>query len=358
VLRPNGRLQVDATFYDEDKKDLSNGVEARRARLAIGGSLSPVWTFQLEVDFADDAPKLRDAWMMYQAEEWLRLQVGNFKEPFSLEAITSARFTSFIERSLMDGLIPPRHWGVAARSNFKHATASAGVFGQEPSDLGGETLQDSEGWGAVVRGTVMPILEDRRVVHLGAALRHRTPDAQARDSTNLRFRAFSETHVDRTRFYDTGTLINNDNYQQLGLEGAVVLGALSLQGEHNWTRISRTTLDDAMLSGGYVYASFFATGEQRGYDVEDAEFLGITPKSKKGALELLARYGTLDFNDGLVTGGSGHNLTFGANWYVTSNLRFMLNYVFTDHDALADANGAALGDDDYRALMMRAQFHF
>jgi phosphate-selective porin OprO/OprP len=358
VLRPNGRLQVDVAFYDDDKKDMSNGAEVRRARLGMAGDLSPKWSFQLEMDFADEETKIRDVWLMYQATEQLRLQIGNFKESFSLEGITSARVTSFLERSLMDAFQPPRHYGIALRSNFTRATATAGIYGQEPADLGDSELQDSEGWGVALRGTVTPVLQERRLVHLGAAVRHRTPDAQEDDETDLRFRGFSETHVDRTRFYDTGNLAENDHYQQLGLEGAVVFGPLSLQGEHIWTRVNRTLLPKSTLSGGYVYASYFLTGEHRLYDPLDGEFLGVNPASSKGAIELLLRYSRLDLNDGLVTGGSGHNWAAGANWYITTNLRFMANYVITDHDALADANGAFAGDDDFNVLSFRAQFFF
>ena len=47
VLRPNGRLQADAGFYQGDKKNLSNGTEIRRARLAVLGQVAPLWSFQL-----------------------------------------------------------------------------------------------------------------------------------------------------------------------------------------------------------------------------------------------------------------------------------------------------------------------
>ncbi|MEX2283270.1 MAG: porin [Gemmatimonadota bacterium] len=358
TIRPNGRLQADAAFYREDKKDLSNGTEIRRARLAVAGDLTAEWSYQLELDLADDDAKVRDAWVMYRANEMLRLQLGNYKEPFSLDGITSSRFTSFIERSLIDAFVPPRHFGAAVRTNFRGATASIGIFGQEPGDLGEDDLQDSEGWGAAARGTFAPVLAERRLVHIGAAVRHRTPDAQEDDETALRFRGYSETHVDRTRFYDTGNLPGSDHYQQLDVEGAVVFGALSLQGERVWTRVNRTAGPSSTLVGSYVYASFFPTGEHRTYDTEDGEFLGITPRRSLGAVELLLRYSTLDLNDGIVTGGSGHNWTAGANWYVARNLRFMVNYVITNHDALATANGDAEGDDDFSALYLRLQFHF
>src|SRR5688572_27762046 len=67
TIQPNGRLQADAAFYQEDKKDLSNGTEIRRARLAVLGALTPRWTYQLELEFADDDAKVRDAWLLYRA---------------------------------------------------------------------------------------------------------------------------------------------------------------------------------------------------------------------------------------------------------------------------------------------------
>src|SRR5262245_28935527 len=88
ILRPNGRLQTDGAFYRQDRNPLSNGAEARRARLAMGGDFSERLHFQLEVDFSDDNSKVRDAWLSYDLSPYARLQAGQFKEFFTLEAVT------------------------------------------------------------------------------------------------------------------------------------------------------------------------------------------------------------------------------------------------------------------------------
>ena len=231
VLRPNGRLQADAGWYQDDKKNLSNGTEIRRARLALLGQVAPLWSFQLELEYSDDDARVSDAWLMYVPSPHLRVQFGNFKEPTNLESVTSSRYLTFMERSLVDGFTPARHIGAAVRTNFAPpslfapVTAAIGLFGQAPGDVGEEDLEDNEAWGVVARATVAPgYSPGGRWLHLGGSARYRTPDARTGGGGRVRFRAYPEAHLDRTRFLDTGNLTGVDAYQQLWAEAAGVYG--------------------------------------------------------------------------------------------------------------------------------------
>ncbi|MEE8159192.1 MAG: porin, partial [Dehalococcoidia bacterium] len=48
-----------------------------------------------------------------------------------------------------------------------------------------------------------------------------------------------------------------------------------------------------------------------------------------GAWEVAARYSNLDLNDASIGGGKMHNLTFGLNWYLNPNVRWMVNAVLS-----------------------------
>jgi phosphate-selective porin OprO/OprP len=365
VLRPNGRLQADAGFYEDAKKNLSNGTEIRRARLAVLGQVAPLWSFQLELEYADDDARVSDAWIMFAPNPNLRVQFGNFKEPTNLEGVTSSRYLTFMERSLVDGFTPSRHIGAALRTNFgppnlfAPVTAAIGLFGQAPGDVGEDDLDDSEAWGVVARATVAPGYSlAGRWLHLGASARYRTPDARTGGGDRVRFRAYPEAHLDRTRFLDTGNITGVDAYQQLWAEAAGVWGPVSLQVENLWTRVLRNDLDDPTIGGGYAFISWFVTGESRAYDLLNGAFLQPVPRRPLGALELAVRYSVLDLNEQDVTGGFGENWTFGVNWYVNNFVRFTANYMIVHNDLLADANGTVEGDDDFRALLFRVGYFF
>jgi len=360
TVHPRGQLQTDVAFYQEDRNPLSNGVEARRARLAAAGELSSRSDYLVEVDFADDQLNVRDAWLRYRIARELWLQAGNFKEPFTLENLTHALWISFLERSLpVLAFAPQRHLGAALRIHRAPVAATAGIFAQEVGTPRGPTLQGSQAYGVAGRVAVAPLADSARVLHLGLDLRWRKPDFVQGDSQVVRFRSLSETHVDQITLYDTGAVDSATSYAQVVAEAAAVRGPLSLQGEYVRTRVARRAGGDPAFAGGYVFLSVIPTGESRAYDPVNAEFTGVSrARRHTGVLELLLRYSWLDLNDAGLTGGSGHDWTGGVSWYPGRNERLMLEYVLTHHDLLATGDGAFAGGDEFHVFQFRVQLDF
>ena len=75
----------------------------------------------------------------------------------------------------------------------------------------------------------------------------------------------------------------------------------------------------------------------------NAEFVRVIPKSRRGAVELVARYSTISLNDAAagIQAGSEKITTFGVNWYANPNVRLMAHYLFVSND------GYATGDRNY-----------
>ncbi len=350
-FKVGGRLMFDAAFYDTDKIELGDGTEIRRSRISVSGTISDDWEFEADYDFANNAVNVKDISISYNGFNAVNIKLGNFKEPFSLEENTSSRYLTFMERALPNVFAPGRNIGIGVNSKLKSWTWAAGVFGQSV----GDEPDDDEGYGASVRLTTAPMDDDRRVLHLGIGASYRAPDDKDRE---VRFRERPESHKSNKRLVNTGTIANVDDYTTIGLEAALILGAFSLQGEYIKTRVDREkNFTDVDFSGGYVYGSWFITGESRNYKSKSGKFGRIKPLVNAGdhggvgAWELAIRYSTLNLNDNVINGGIEENTTIGLNWYLNPQLRFMTNFVYVN----SEKGGV---HEDPRIFQLRAQIDF
>jgi len=333
----DGRLQLDAATYRGSAHHLSSGFEVRRARVGIKTTLYRDWQGEVDIDVADNAVEMKDMWIGYAGIRNSFIRIGNFKEPFSLETLTSSKNITFLERSYIDNFSPDRHMGVSYTRWGRQWQSSAGVFGQTAGDV--DATGRSQGYAATGRVTFAPLLGDRKLIHIGAAASRRTPNAAdaVADSNQVRFRARPETDVSQARFVTTGKIKNVDYTTFVNGEFAAVAGPASLQAEYTRTQVRRLgNLATASFSGGYVSASYFLTGESRPYIVSEGEFDRIHPRSSRGAWEVAARYSGIDLNDyspGVnILGGKAANYTIGVNWYINTNFKWMINYVHVQND--------------------------
>ena len=352
-FRVGGRVQADAAFYDEDENDLGDGTELRRARIGVRGKAFGDWGYKVELDFADGA-EIRDGYVAYNGFDDTSIKVGNFKEPFSLEELTSSNHTTFMERALPNTFAPGRRIGIGASTHGSGWTAAAGVFGEEfDTDTDNE---GDEGWGASGRVTYAFKSSDTNLVHVGASGFYRNLD----DDEQFRIRQRPESSLTNVRFVDTGTIDYVDDVRGLGIEGAAMFGPASIQGEYITTSLERSMsgLDDLDFDGFYIFGSYVLTGESRSYSSKSAKFGGIKPNGSMGAWEVALRYSSLDLTDGSVSGGEADQWTFGLNWYPNANTRVMANYVLVDNDEDADENGGLIGNDDPSVFQVRVQAHF
>jgi phosphate-selective porin OprO/OprP len=352
-LKIGGRLQTDWLFSSEDdtiKSDVGeqeDGVEVRRARLYFSGLIYGNVKYKLQFDFAGGQAVLKDAYLALPDFALGELRLGHFKEPFSLEELTSSKYLTFLERALPNVFVPSRNMGVMIHNTAseERITAAIGLF-RDTDDFG--EGQDDGGYNITGRVTALPIYENKgaQLLHLGAAYSYRNPD------DSIHYRQRPEAHL-TDRFVDTGTFAVNQA-DLVGLEAAWVNGPLSLQGEYMMADEDRLGGSDVGFDGYYVQASYFLTGEHRKYKTSEGAFSRTKPKENysaaggPGAWEVKARYSGLDLSDKDITGGQLDDISAGVNWYLNPNTRIMWDYVHADKDDVGEAD----------MLMMRLQFDF
>jgi phosphate-selective porin OprO/OprP len=403
-FQPIGRLNYDAAFYDQDKSRMGDGSQVRRARLGVTGKMFGDWLYKLEADFARDTSAgtvgLKDAYLSYLGWDLAQITVGNFKEPFSINNLTSTNYLSFIERPLpitqpTTSLMPDRHLGIAASHYASNWSASIGAFLKHTDDAQPSNEGD-QSFDVAGRITYEPIIEKDRLVHFGISGLFRNPD-----DASVAFSLKPESNVTGARFLNTsatltalnpGQLASVDHLFMVDPEFAAVYGPASLMAEYFYVPITQTQHDpilnsgaaacritsasaaafsrcpDVALTGWYAELAYFLTGESRPYNAATARWDRLKPKHNLGkdgfgALELAARISHADFDDGAdFQKGTETNYTVGLNWYVNPYIRFMMDYVWVRNNASALGNSANLlsgqanaSYDDPQIVEFRAQ---
>ncbi|MAA93171.1 MAG: porin [Rheinheimera sp.] len=343
-VEPRGRLHLDAGFVNDDQTEFGNGVNVRRGRMGLQGNFSSDWRFVIEYDFAEGGDASATDVNLRTKFAGGSLTIGHQRLPFSLNTLTSSNSMTFMERASGSTVITPdRKLGVRFDKTFGDITSGSMAFGRTMNTESDAGKDDSMG---LAQRLVYHPKIDNIQYHFGAAVVYQ----DLGDYNSLRFRDRPELRIDPAiRLIDTGTLNNVDNLITTGLEFAAINGAWSFEAEALSVNTS-SAVQDLSFSGYHMQASYVITGESRSY--KNGSFSGIKPSSAKGAIEVAARYSVTDLNDGVVMGGEQKNLTVGVNYYLSSNIRFMSNIVYTDVDTASGINEEPIG------FGVRAQYHF
>lgn len=352
ALRVGGRIQLDTAFFDPDAGwarrgatypefglgDEEDGLEFRRSRLSIGGTFYRDLAFRAEYEFAVDSPgndggRFADVFLEFKNLPYLgSLRLGHFQEPFTLEDMTSNRYTTFLERSLPNTFAPSFNVGAMARNSlFKdRMTWTLGLFKTTDDWPSENDSSEEDGYAVTGRVTGLPWLAEdgRRYLHLGASATRRNPDGP------FRYRARPEAHLAQ-QYLDTGVLETNSLFAY-GAEALLVYGPASLQAEYVRSDLDIEGMGERSFDSYYVSGSWFLTGEHRPYAAAEGVTTRLRPRHPFslreenrgwGAWEVALRYSWLDLNDGPVRGGEMTDWTLALNWYVNANTRIMLNYI-------------------------------
>ena len=347
-----GRLQVEASasLPDpalEERFGFEDGVDWRRARLVLNGGFLERFAFKIGHDIASGDVVPTDVFVEATPNDGgAAFRAGHFKEPFSLSILQSSNHHSFIARpAAATALAPGRNLGVMVHDRLlgDRVAWAAGIF----RDSDGYDMRPGSDWSPTGRVTGLALDGDEGsepLLHLGAAVSHRQPTA---DAVRLRGRAGVRL---APRTVDTGWL-PADGIRLIGLELAFARSSFWLQGEALSAQVDLLPAGSpngrsARFEARYVEAGWFLTGERKPYSRGSRTFTRVRPTAPvpegRGAWEIAARWDHVDLSGGAVPGGSQQSLSLALNWYLRDNLRVLANYVSTDPDGAGSVEHAGL----------------
>ena len=344
-MQIGGRVQFDfRTFgsnYPEDDE-----FDIRRARIFLSGTVYRDFDYKVQVELeGSSSNRLRDGYLEYTYfKPNLKIKMGQFKSPFSVETLTSSKWVLFQERGLNSPIAPSRDVGIMLHcSPFDNMlTYYVGVFNGSGVDADGEDNDDKD---VALRLVVSPFLKTDisllKDFHIAYNMTY-----GKEDDASIKFR----TEARGTTFFRFDD-IDVDDRTRYGVDLNWIVGPLSLRGE--WNRVEYGELegtfadgkvdDDLNIDAWYVALSWFLTGEtpnfkKRVWGVPNIKNNFDPRKRTWGAFELAFRYSRFDadsdfWNLGVVSNEYTDEVdafTLGLNWWLNPCLLFRFNYIHTE----------------------------
>ncbi len=355
----SGVFQADAVGFSQSDESrdqfgsIENGADFRRARLGARAKVTDTMNAFMQMDFGFfGRPTFTDLWVEQTKVPILgNVRVGQWKQPFGLEVVSSFRYTTFMERSsLFQPFTPFRHLGVGFydHSEDLNTTWAASYF-RTGQDQFGSSLSTNGGNGVASRLTHLLWYSGEKgedYLHVGTGYFLNSPP---RDTA--RFRSIPEIFVGEFApggvgtsgqavpgvlngtpfFVDTGNVTGVPNIQTFGLEGLWVRGPLSVQTETMAAFVNQPGTN-SLLRGTYAQVGYFLTGEHRPYDRASGAIDRVMPfcsvgSGGRGAWEIALRYSYIDLTDEAIQGGTMDNWTTGLNWYINPYCKWVFNYI-------------------------------
>ena len=333
-------MPMDYTSFDQDARskdqvgNQKDELEARSLRLSARGyfELFRTWNYMISYEYKGFDQTSADDWNTTDVRVSTvlgprlgTLTLGKIKEPFAYEMAGDAANLPHNER-LLSPFFRSRNVGATLGNTVLDQRATWAVGWYNDWWTTGEDWSDS-GNDFAARFTALPVWSDDGANYLHVAVSTRYYGAV---NDQLRYKGKPASNV-AADYVDTGK-VAGDHAWHTALEALWSRGAYSVLAEYVRADLSTRDDGDPTLDGWYVTGSWVLTGEHRPYDRKAAYARRILPQGRWGAVELIARYGKVDLDDGSVRGGAMDGWWTGVNWWANNRWKASLGYGNIDLD--------------------------
>ncbi|REK10226.1 MAG: hypothetical protein DWQ37_16595 [Planctomycetota bacterium] len=311
LIRVSGFFQLEDGLFSQGPAsravlgDIQDGVGFRRARLQALGAVSEHTRYSIEVDFAvTGRPSLLDVWGEQGSLPFFgAVRLGHFRQPTTMDGLTSVRHLDFLERSLpFQAMDPFRRTGMMAYrvSDDRMSTLAYSIFATgftffNGAELGYGTLGDtrfaneigdSGGVAFAVRGTHLLYYDDYvpndlRLLHVGGGYCYGGIGGEGTTgpfAKTYQSRPFPEfflgdaagfglTAAGTPPVIDSGRIVS-ESFHFPHLELAFNRGPAHFQTEFMATWVNQLNGPAIFYYGAYIQGGIFLTGENAGYNQE------------------------------------------------------------------------------------------
>jgi len=405
-LHLGGLVQLDSREFFGDIGDNNNTFVLRRARLVADGTFARIYSFLITTEFGGgglvstaggnasnaSAVTILDAAVNIAPTPELQFKAGKFKAPVGLEYLQADQNLLFVERSLVNNLVPQRDLGVQAWGVLGGGTLtySAGIYNGVADLVNSGNADFDNDKDGIVRVFSQPFTNDKDSVlqglGFGVAGELGRQKGVVPASTTTTYGVAQDAGLTggyktdgQQTFFKYGTAVQDGPVWRVLPQAYYYYGPFSLLGEYAVSAVN--VRNQAVLTNPPTKPAVQLTNRaweiQGGYVLtgEKATFAGVTPsspfswdKGTWGAWQVVARYAkqTIDPNAfptfaSATTNAQGAAAAgVGLNWYLSGTVRLSTDYfqtAFTLPNGVTTSATDILNHDE-RALITRFQIAF
>jgi phosphate-selective porin OprO/OprP len=344
-LRLTGQIQSDyRQFLDTGDRFDVDTFQIRRARFGLEANLLKYYEFRFLPEFGQGQTRLQDSYINVHYWDAFQVEGGKFKQPFSYEQLIQDRFVPFMERSLIDQLVPARDIGIMLHGEKLLGDRVDWGMSYSNGEINGDTdnndLKDFAARIVVRPFKGIEALSFLDLLQIGIA---GTTGVQQEQMTNFVLRTPAGVP-----FFSYLTTVRADGLRnRWSPEASYFLGGFGIAAQYfHQNQVFRapngTTLVNVPATGFYVMATYLLTGEKRTTYSEAID--PIRPFDPRpgcmglGAWELVARVSRLNLGGDVFAPGSARladptrysrgatEMTLGFNWYLNKWVRTQFNW--------------------------------
>ncbi|ADI28504.1 OprO/OprP family phosphate-selective porin [Methylotenera versatilis] len=413
-LRLRGQIQVDGRYFVNGDGSASGSTNATAAQAAdtvllkqfrpiFQGKLWDKYEFLLTPDFGGGKTIVQDAYIDAKFNPWFQVKAGKQKSPFGLERLQGDADGKFIERSLVNNLVPNRDIGVQLHGAFadNKVEYALGYFngvidGNSSDNYTNADTDNNRDKDYVARIFATPFKNDTGFLQglgfglaatysnlAGSGTGVNTTTAQSATESNLPSFRSGLGQLSNFKYTTASAGATNGTYadgqrlrwspQFYYYNGPFGLFGEYVQVEQDVSRVGNTGKrhDKLKNDAWQIAASWIITGEDAGYVNPTVLHPFNVDTGDLGAWELVARYSELNIDDKTFAGTTATSYAdpkssiskasawaTGVNWYLNRNLKLALDYEQTSFND-GWTTGAVKSDrPTERVLSTRLQLGF
>lgn len=347
-LQISGHVRTDFRYVDYPAESPIQGesvqtFDVNQSLINVDAFLMEYYQASISVNFAKGA-RLNSGFVGFNFSPNFQLKLGQFGYPFGSEDLSSSTYAAFLQTTTISNAVA----SVTARGLSISGNPFDGIIHYQVGVLADQSTsnESNPNLDLVTRLVVYPTQPFSDFFHTWLGVSFAAGESAGVDDVDIYLSTETGSGTPLViADIPTGLAYNR---LKLGLDATMLIGPFMLKGEY---LSSQLTFDNSVsISGGYVIASVFLTGEQRsvmrGLLARQEISAPFDPElGEWGAWEVAARYSWLSVDDALFQAGGLYstwpgisrvsNMSFasgwalGVNWYLHSMVSVMFDVMAT-----------------------------